>query len=260
MEAEIVKAAVLGAVQGISEFLPISSTAHLILTPWFMGWNGLIDTLSFDVALHGGTLAAILVYFYKDWFDIITKKHALLVLLIIATIPGAVLGKLFGDVVETALRSPAVISISLVTIGIFMLLAEKVSRKQRSVATLTISDAIILGLAQAVALIPGVSRSGITIAAGLVTNLKREEAAKMSFLMSAPIIAGATLLHTVEVFKTPTATHNGKLFMAGIITSFITGILSIGFLMKFFKKFSLNIFVYYRFILAIIILATLWIR
>lgn len=261
MDSELLKAVILGIIQGVTEFFPVSSTAHLILTPWFMGWEGVINTLSFDVALHGGTLIAIFIYFYKDFMNILLKDRRLLLLLIIATIPGALLGKIFNELVETTLRDPLIICVSLIVVGVFMLMAERVGRKSRSLEDIGLIDAVLLGISQAVAMIPGVSRSGITISTGLLKGLKRQEAARMSFLMSAPIIGGATLFHCIEIFQDNSGTSNMDTFIVGVIASFISGLLSIKFLMSFFQRFTLKVFVYYRFVLAIIIGVTVvWLK
>ncbi|KJR41229.1 undecaprenol kinase [Candidatus Magnetoovum chiemensis] len=254
MEGSLIESAILGIVQGITEFFPVSSTAHLILVPWFFGWSGIIDTLSFDVALHGGTLFAILIFFYKDWINIIFKKQKMLLLLIIASIPGGAAGFFLDDIVETTLRSPYIIIASLIVIGVFMVITEKVGKKNETSDDITVRDALLIGISQAVAIIPGVSRSGITISCGLLLGLKREEAARFSFLMSAPIIGGAFALHLIKILSDHSqADFNISMFTVGIIASCVTGILAIKVLLDFFKKYELYIFVYYRFALAGII-------
>jgi undecaprenyl-diphosphatase len=254
----IAEGIILGIIQGLTEFFPVSSTAHLIIVPWFFGWEGDVNTLMFDVALHAGTLTALLFYFWKDWLDLFTKKQRLLGLIIIASIPAGAAGFFLNDIVETTLRKPFLISLMLVAVGFVMLAAER-SEKSRTIEKMNCIDSIIIGIAQAIAIIPGVSRSGITISAGLFKGLKREDSARFSFLISTPIIAGATLLH-LKKFLTSQETHDLQLFTAGFISSSITGFFAILFLLNFLKKYPLNLFVYYRFILAVVIIAGIWLR
>ncbi len=260
----MLEALILGIVQGITEFLPISSTAHLILLPWFFKWGGDLNTLTFALALHAGTLFSLVICFWRDWVEMLTSKRRLFYLIIIASIPAGVSGLIFHDAIESSLRSPYIISIALVVIGIVMLLSEKMNKKRgidnRGIDKLNIYDAILIGFSQAVALIPGVSRSGITISAGLLRGLDRSSSARFSFLLSTPVIGGATLLHAKKMLTTGTEHYNLDLFMAGFAASAITGFLAIKFLMSFFKKYSLNVFVYYRFFLAAVILSGLWLK
>ena len=251
MGIEIFKAIILGIVQGITEFFPVSSTAHLILFPWFFSWNGEVNTMTFDIALHGGTLLALLACFYKDWANLFLKDRQKLFYIIIATIPAGVIGVLFNKTIEHTLRNPLVIVFSLTGFGLLMLAAEKYSKKNHHNPGMT--DSIIIGIAQAVALIPGVSRSGITITAGLFRNLTRESAARFSFLLSTPVIGGAALLEGSKLLKNP-GTYHFDIFTAGFISAFISGFFAIKFLLYFLKRHPLNFFVYYRFLLAAIIL------
>lgn len=248
----MLEAIILGVVQGITEFLPISSTAHLILFPWFFGWKGEIDTLTFDVALHAGTLLALLICLWRDWFEIFLDNRKLLMFLVVATLPAGIAGILFNDLVENTLRSPLIIATTLVVIGIVMLISERV-RKERDIKAITLTDAIIIGISQTIALIPGVSRSGITIATGLFMGLKREDSARFSFLLSTPVILGATSLEGRKLISN-TGNYDIGLFMAGLIASAVTGFVAIKFLLYFFRRHPLNIFVYYRFMLAFIII------
>ncbi|QWR76387.1 undecaprenyl-diphosphate phosphatase [Candidatus Magnetomonas plexicatena] len=256
---EIVQAIVLGIVQGISEFFPISSTAHLILVPWFFGWTGAVDSLEFDIALHVGTLLALVVFFFKDWLEMFFKKHKrrLLFLIIVATVPGAVAGKLLDKFAETSLRSPLIIAISLIVVAIAMFISERVGIKVQTVEKLSFLDALLIGVAQAVAIIPGVSRSGATITMGMFLGMKRHEAARFSFLMCTPIVAGAACLHGYHILKAGHAGFNLSMFAFGVLASFISGVLTIKFLLSLFKRFSLNGFVYYRIILAVVIIAAM---
>lgn len=254
----MIEALILGIVQGLTEFLPVSSTAHLILFPWFFHWTGELDSLTFDVALHAGTLLALIICFWKDWIEIIFRKQKLFVLIVIASVPAGVAGILLNDMVEHTLRSPFIIAVSLVIFGGIMILSEKMN-KTRSVDSINVTDALMIGFAQAVALIPGVSRSGITISAGLFRGLEREASARFSFLLSTPIIAGATLLHARKLLKTG-SDHNMTLFLLGFIAAAIAGFAAIKFLMHFLRNHQLHAFAYYRFGLAVVIMAGLWLR
>ncbi|NWF75800.1 MAG: undecaprenyl-diphosphate phosphatase [Nitrospirae bacterium] len=254
----MIEAFMLGIVQGITEFLPISSTAHLILFPWFFNWSGEVDTLTFDIALHAGTLLAVLACFWKDWLNFITKKQRIFFLIFIGSLPAGIAGFLLNDFVEAKMRNPIIIIFTLIIVGILMLIAEK-AIKYKEIEKIGLKEAIIIGIAQAFAIIPGVSRSGITIAAGLFSGMYRDASAKFSFLLSTPIIAGATLLHSYKAFSSH-LNYNPELFLTGIITSSITGFLAIKFLLRFLKKYPMNIFVYYRFILAVVIIAGIWLK
>jgi undecaprenyl-diphosphatase len=245
-------------VQGITEFLPVSSTAHLILFPWFFNWSGEVDTLTFDIALHAGTLFALILCFWRDWIEIITKKQRLFGLIILASIPAGAAGLFLNDVAENDLREPLIISLMLIAVGFLMLIAEK-ANKYKNIEKTGLKDAIIIGIAQAIAIIPGVSRSGITISAGLFRGFEREASARFSFLLSTPIIAGATILHIKEAF-TSQVNYDLKVFSIGITTSCITGFIAIRFLLNFLKKHPLNLFVYYRFILSAVIIAVIWLK
>ncbi len=254
----MLEAIILGIVQGITEFLPVSSTAHLILFPWFFNWSDEVDTLTFDVALHAGTLLALILFFWRDWIDIIFKKQKLFGLIILASIPAGVAGFLLKDNVENDLRKPLIISLMLIAVGILMLIAEK-ANKYKNMEKTGLKDAIIIGIAQAIAIIHGVSRSGITISAGLFQGFEREASARFSFLLSTPIIAGATILHIKDAFPSQ-VNYDFKVFSIGIITSCITGFIAIKFLLNFLKKYPLNLFVYYRFMLSAVIIANIWLK
>ena len=249
---------ILGIVQGLTEFIPVSSTAHLILFPWFFNWNGQVDTLTFDIALHAGTLAALIFCFWREWIDLFLKKQKLLGLIFLASIPGGIAGFFLNDIVEKSLREPLLISIMLVSVGVVMLISEK-TYKHRRLEETGIKDAIIIGIAQAIAIIPGVSRSGITISAGLFRGFEREVSARFSFLLATPIIAGATLLHLKKALNAHT-NYDFEIFAVGIIASFITGFIAIKFLLSFLKRFPLNLFVYYRFALSAIIITGIWLK
>ncbi|MEW6163018.1 MAG: undecaprenyl-diphosphate phosphatase [Nitrospirota bacterium] len=252
------EAIILGIIQGLTEFFPVSSTAHLILFPWFLGWKGNVNTLTFDVALHAGTLTALLFCFWKDWVELFTKKQKLLGMIILASMPAGVTGFFLNDIVERSLREPFLISVMLAAVGLIMLAAERAD-KYKDMEKTDLMDALTIGIAQTAALIPGVSRSGITISAGLFKGLKREASARFSFLLSTPIIAGAATLHLKKLF-TSQESYDLHLFAVGLITSSITGFIAIKFLLNFLKKYPLNIFVYYRFILAVVIILGIWLK
>jgi undecaprenyl-diphosphatase len=254
----MLQAIILGIVQGLTEFLPVSSTAHLILFPWFFNWSGVVDTLSFDLALHAGTLLALLLCFWRDWVDLFFRKQRLLGLIILASIPAGIAGLLLNDLAEHSLRSPLLISIMLIIGGVIMLAAEKIY-KYRDMEKLSLKDVVFIGVAQAVAIIPGVSRSGFTIAAGLFRGLERDAAARFSFLLATPIIGGAFLLHLKGLIMNH-ADHSAQLFVTGFVSSFVTGFIAIKFMMSFLKRYPLDIFVYYRFLLAAVIIAGIWLR
>jgi undecaprenyl-diphosphatase len=253
----MLEAIVLGIVQGFTEFLPVSSTAHLVLFPWFFNWSGEVNTLTFDIALHAGTLLALLICFWRDWIDLILKKQKIFLLIIVATIPAGIAGFFLNDLAEHKLRSPLLISVMLIVVGFVMLIAEK-AYKFKDVENTTLGDAIIIGISQAIAIIPGVSRSGITISAALFSGFEREAAARFSFLLATPIIAGAAALHFRKAINQ--GSHDLQLFLVGLIASFVTGFIAIKFLLRFLRKHPLNLFVYYRFILAIVIITTIWLK
>lgn len=266
----IFHAFVLGLVQGLGEFLPISSSAHLIITPWLFKWPD--PGLGFDVALHWGTLLAVLVYFRADIRDLIRGFwHSLFKstrdmqnniyqklswLLVIASIPGAIIGKLLESKAEHAFRNPLLIAATVSSFAIVLLLADWFGRKIKNLDRINKLDALIIGLAQAVAVIPGVSRSGATIAAGLGLGFKREDAARFSFLMSAPIIFGAGLVSLKEGFG---GVSHAELAV-GFITAAVAGFLSIKYMLRYISKHSYNLFVWYRLALAALILIVFFVR
>lgn len=248
---------VLGLTQGATEFLPISSTAHLILLPWFFKFPD--PGLIFDISLHLGTLLAVIFFFRKEWWNLIKnlKKNNLVVLLVFATIPGVILAVLFESWAETGLRSPFLIALSLAVFGIILWLVDTRVKHLNDLNHLNKSQAFFIGLWQALAIVPGVSRSGATISGGLLIGLRREAAVKFSFLLSAPIITGSVM---VGLFK---MVENGKWRMEsgelilGTLTSFIAGMLAIKFLLKFIRTHSFLPFVVYRILLAVLILASI---
>lgn len=251
----ITQAIVLGLIQGLTEFLPISSSGHLVLAPWFFNWTD--PGLAFDVALHLGTLLAVIIYFFKDFIEILkepfqkqkTDKIPLLYLLIIATIPGSLTGYFLEEQAETIFRNPLIVATTLIIGGALLYLADYLTKKTKSLKKITTKNAIIIGLAQALAIVPGVSRSGATITAGLFLKFDRISAARFSFLLSAPIIFGAT----VAKFKDFWAAGIGTAEIVGIFCAALSGYVAIAGLIKFVQKVSYKIFFWYRLALAILI-------
>jgi undecaprenyl-diphosphatase len=254
--AIIIEAIILGIVQGLTEFLPVSSSGHLILFPWFFGWTGEVDSLAFGVALHTGTLIGLIIYFRKELIPLVMglgSGGGMMWRIVVGCIPAGLVGVFFHDGIAE-LRYPLLVAFMLASVAVLMLVVERRFIKGRSFDKITFKDAIIIGLAQSLALIPGTSRSGITITAGLATGINREAAARFSFLLSMPLVAGATLL---EGYKLTHLEHfDHTLFIIGIVTSAITGYLAIKFLLVFFKTYSLRVFAYYRFALASVIIVT----
>lgn len=253
-------AVTLGMVQGLAEFLPISSSAHLILVPWFLGWPD--PGLTFDIALHVGTLAAVAAYFWGDWLRLIraaprpdTPDGRLFWLLILGAIPGGIAGVLLDSLAEQALRSPLLIAGTLALMGLALLAADRWGRSDRDMHDIGPIDVLYIGVAQACAIVPGVSRSGITIAVARARGIERAAAARFSFLLGSPIILGAALFKLRHIGDTP-AIVTGP-FIAGVVTAAIVGALSIGVLLRYLRHAGLGIFVAYRLLLALLIVTTL---
>jgi undecaprenyl-diphosphatase len=259
----LVQALVLGAVQGVTEFLPISSSAHLILVPWFMGWSD--QGLTFDVVLHAGTLIAILWFFWKDWLAMLLgvfqrdrnsqdSQAATFLLIVCGTVPAAVVGFLAQKTIETTLRSPFILSITLIGVALLLWLAERVARREKDLGQVSVTDAFSIGGAQAFALIPGTSRSGITIATGLFRGLTREAAARFSFLLSAPITAGALLKKLLDLRTAGIPDADRLPMVFGFLSSLVIGYLTIKFLIRYLQRNTLQIFIVYRIALGVVIL------
>ena len=264
----LLQVVILALIQGIAEFLPISSSAHLIIAPWLLGWND--PGLTFDVALHVGTLVAVVAYFFRSWVQIILhgfgiqygtdetlrQNPRLLWLLIIGTIPGGVAGFLFEKQAESTFRSPLLIGAMMILMGVVMWVAERMGKRLRNLGAVTTTDSLTIGAAQALALIPGVSRSGVTITAGLFRNLDRVAAARFSFLLATPIIAGAAMKKLYDVIKhggIPVDMHMP--FAVGIVVSGLSGLAVIAFFLQFLQRRGLYFFVYYRLVFGIIVIA-----
>lgn len=252
-------AALLGIVQGLSEFLPISSSAHLILARAFFGWDAEGFGLAFDVACHLGTLAAVVVYFRRDLIEMAAALPRLfggspearrIWLLVIGTIPAVVVGLLFADVIETRLRTPAVTAVTLAVGAIGLLWVERLRPRTRDEHGVTRIEALAIGAAQASALVPGVSRSGATITIGMLFGLRREAAARFSFLLGVPAILGAGAKEGVHLLRTGMTGDEARLFLVGMIASAIVGYLTIKYFLRFLAHHRLDVFAYYRLALA----------
>ncbi|MBK9167468.1 MAG: undecaprenyl-diphosphate phosphatase [Bryobacterales bacterium] len=263
---------VLAIVQGFTEFLPISSSAHLALAPWLLGWED--QGLTFDIALHLGTLLAILVVFGRSWIQIaaqglgmrfgsdgdLIRMPNLLWTLAAASMPVAVAGLMLKDQAEQW-RDPFLIGGMLVGVGILMGIADVRGRRNKALADVSFLDAMIIGAAQALAIVPGTSRSGITITAALFRHVDRAAAARFSFLLSTPAIAGAAAKAFYDLHKAGGIPPELQVqFAAGIAVSAVTGMAVILFFLSFLKRYSLRFFVYYRVVFGIIIIALAFFR
>lgn len=267
----IIQSLILGLVQGLTEFFPVSSTGHLILLEKFFNLKA---GLFFDVVLHLGTLLALLWFFRKTWLKLIKaflrsfkkwnlkndSEQRLVYFLILATIPAGIIGFLLEEKVETVFRSPLLIAITLAGFGLILMLVDKFSRKDKPTEKISIWDSLFIGFAQALALIPGISRSGATITAGRFAKLTREAAVEFSFLLSTPIIAGAGLSSFLKTLKNNSFSNDWTIYLVGFLTASISSYLAIKYLLIYVKNHSLNIFVFYRFLLAGIILAYLLLK
>jgi undecaprenyl-diphosphatase len=264
----ILQAIVLGLVQGATEFAPVSSSGHLILVPWLFGWSltgGADLEKTFDVALHVGTLIGALVYFRADvaryasaWFRSIRSRRIrdadqrIAWALALGTIPGALAGALFEDLIQRRLGDPWLIAIMLVVFGLILVVVDRIARSDRAFDTIRPGDGALLGVAQALALQPGVSRSGVTITAGRAIGLDREAAARFSFLLSLPIIAGAGLYKGVDLART--GFHGlAAEFLAGTVASAVSGFFVIWGLLRYLRRHDFTVFLWYRVAVAVLV-------
>ena len=266
----LLEAILLGVIQGITEFLPVSSSGHLLLAQYFLGLDQSRFGLSFDVALHLGTLLAVVAFFWWELLrmaraflrsfvdrDLTDPDQRLAYLILASTVPAVFIGYFFEGFFSTAARSPLIVAFGLALVGVMFIVAEAVGRKSRFASKLGFGGAFGIGLAQAAALIPGVSRSGATITLGLFLGLRREEAARFSFLMSVPVIAGAGLLEAVKVVGGGVGGQDLFLFGVGFVCSAVVGYLAIKFFISYVADHSLRAFAYYRFALAAIVVVAL---
>ena len=249
----------LGIVQGLTEFLPISSSGHLVVLHDFLNFN-LSSDLAFDVALHTGTFFALLIFFFKDIIYYITKERRMLWLIIIGAVPAGFVGLFLENIIEFYLRNPWIVALMLIIVGIIFIVVEKYAKQQLTLKTMTWKQALVVGIAQIISLIPGTSRSGITMVTGLAMDMKREQAARFSFLIALPIFFGATLKKGYDLSKIDIGSNEWGLILVGLITAFIVGYFCIKYLLKYLQKHTLDIFAYYRFALAAIIIIFLLIK
>jgi undecaprenyl-diphosphatase len=272
------QAIVLGIVQGLTEFLPVSSSGHLILVRDLLHWSD--PGLAFDVALHAGTLVAVLIYFAGLWIRILRaafganiridsesgntgplsleelrQQRWLLWLLVLGTVPGAIIGKLFEKQAEEAFRQPALVASMMILVALIMWWAEKAGSYRKSLSQVGVADALTVGIAQAAAIVPGVSRSGSTIAAGLFRGMSRDASARFSFLLATPIIAGACVLNAIHLRHTGIPADMKQAFIAGTAVSAVVGYITIAGFIRYLRTRTLKIFIVYRIIFGIIVLA-----
>lgn len=280
----IYQAVVLAIIQGLAEFIPVSSSGHLIIVRRLLGWNELSPAheLTFDVALHFGTLLSVLIYFRRTWVQIVSaalggkvvrfseasssetnltldeekQERRLLWYLAIATIPGAIAGKFLEHSAEDYFREHIyLIAGALIVVALLMWLGEAIGYHKKPLSFVSFSDSLTIGVAQALALIPGVSRSGATITAGLFRNLTREAAVRFSFLLSTPIIAGAALLKAHELHKEGLPAGMRAPFAIGILVSAVVGYAAIAWLIRYLQSNSLKIFIVYRIVAGVVVIA-----
>jgi undecaprenyl-diphosphatase len=267
----ILQAIILGIVQGLTEFLPISSSGHLILVPWLFNWHFLLINAdlnkTFDVALHLGTFIAVLVYFWREviklvsaWVRSITSRSLadpearLAWLLFVSTIPAAFLGVVFESFIEDRLGKPWIIAIMMIVFALVMYAIDHIAKLDRDLEALTWTDSILIGVAQAFALCPGVSRSGVTMMTGLAVRLDRESAARYSFLLSVPVVGGAALYKALHVAKDGLPAGTAMPFAVGILSAAISGMVAIWFVLRYLKSHNFNLFVIYRIVVGVAVL------
>lgn len=271
------QAIILGIVQGLTEFIPVSSSGHLIAVPELLGWN--YQGKAFDVAVHLGTLVAVVVFYWRDWLSILSGFYAhklkgrpyskddnahasgrLLTPLLIACVPAAIVGLMWDDFIEQTLSKWYFVAPALVVFGLLMFAADRLGKKHRDINEMNYADYLTIGAAQALALFPGVSRSGITITAGMFRNLDRAAAARFSFLLSTPIIFGAGMKALKDIIETGLPASEVTAFIVGFIAAAVSGYAAIAFLISFLKKNSLTVFVVYRVFLAVALVGVFALR
>jgi undecaprenyl-diphosphatase len=262
------QAIILGIVQGLTEFLPISSSGHLLLVPWLFNWHFLLENpdlnKTFDVALHLGTFVAVVLYFWREivrlvgaWVRSVSGRSLaepegrLAWLLIVSTIPAALVGVLLEDFITNTLGKPWMIGVAMIVFAGFMYLVDHVAKLDRDLEALTWLDALLIGVAQSLALLPGVSRSGITMMTGLLVRLDRESAARYSFLMSIPVIGGAAAYKGLQVATDGLPAGTPAPFIVGMATAALSGIAAIWFTLAYLRRHNFNLFVVYRIVVGV---------
>lgn len=269
---DVLRAIVLGIVQGLTEFLPVSSSGHLIVVRELFGWE-FADDLTFDVALHIGTTVALVAFFWSEWMRMLRSAYRwarnggrdpepdplynarLLALLAVASVPAGVAGLLFNGFIEEHVRSPLIVGAMLLAFGVVLLAAERLASLRRDVRDVGLADAIIIGGAQAISLVPGVSRSGVTISAALARGLNRQDAARYSFLLSTPVIAAAGALKVVQAVDEGVASDELAPIAVGAVVAAVVGWLAIRYLLRLVRTGSFVPFVLYRFAAGLFVLA-----
>lgn len=258
---DLAAAAILGVVQGLTEFLPVSSTAHLILISDVLALDPRKFGLSFDVALHLGTALAVLLYFARTWIalarDLFRLRLRWPLLVIAGTLPAALAGGAFQSQVESSLRDPAYVAAFLIVGSVVFVLAERFTIAKRPYASIGFVDALVMGIAQAIALLPGISRSGITISAGLYQGIRRADATRFSFLLATPVIVGAGAKTLLDARKAAELFASPDILLIGFGLSFLSGLAAVAFMVRFLRAHSLNWFVVYRLALAAVVIAAL---
>jgi undecaprenyl-diphosphatase len=268
---DLVQAIILGILQGATEFIPVSSSGHLVLVPWLLGWES--PGLVFDTVVHWGTLVAVLAYFWRDWWVLIRAwmrglfrwewgdpDARLMWLIALGTVPAVVIGYLLEDFFEALFGAPAWVSFFLLVTAALLASAEWLGKKTRGLDTLRWSDALIIGLGQAAAIAPGISRSGATISVGLFRGVERAAAARFSFLLGTPIILGAGLLQLLDLFDAPDATSQVPALVAGFLAAAVVGYLCIWFLLRYLQKGKLYPFALYCLWVGVSCLVVAWLR
>ena len=264
----IYQVVILALVQGLTEFLPISSSAHLALAPWLFGWKD--PGLTFDIALHFGTLLAVVAYFFRDWLQVLAggfgvrygsdpdlkQNPKLLWMLALGSLPIGFFGFLFAKHAETTLRNPYIIGTMLVLVGLVMWIGESVGTRRKQLGQISLVDSMVIGVAQALAIVPGTSRSGITITAGLFRNIDRAAAARFSFLLSTPAIAAAAAKALHDLMKEGGVAPEMRLpFLLGMVVSAVSGCVVIAFFLRYLRNHNLKFFIFYRIVFGIIVIA-----
>ena len=268
---DLVSAALLGIVQGLTEFLPVSSSGHLILARAFFEWDPGRFGLAFDAAVHVGTLIAVVVYFRHEVSRLLAAAPGALSgkdgeferlgrLIIVGTIPIVIVGALFADVIEARIRTPLIVAINLVIGAIGLMVAERFTRRDREPLTLGYGEALAIGIAQAAALAPGLSRSGLTLTVALFLGLRRETAARFVFLMSLPAVLAVAVKETLDLREVGMAGLPVTILAVGLVTSAIVGYVTVKYFVRYLASHSLDVFAYYRFALAAVTFVWLWTR